>query len=517
MKTNLKRLISALSHPQIYPEPTDSVILCQTPISCLFFTDEYVYKIKKPIDLGYLDYTSLEQRRYFCEQELILNRRLCPEIYLGVVAITFNGTTYAFSDSGKPIEYAVKMKRLPEERILYNMLEENTVNFDMMDTLARKVVEFHAHAPTNTQIASYGNIPFLLHNCEENFRQSRQYLGQVLTEEQFGLITDFSNSFIKEHSSLLKKRVAKHHIRNCHGDLHTQHICFSHDIFIFDCIEFNTRFRYCDTASEIAFLAMDLEHKGRADLSRRFLQQYIAQSGDTDATILFNFYKNYRACVRGKVACFSLDDPLMDSVEKERALETAQSYFDLAQSYSRKYPLLIIMVGLTGSGKTTLATALAGRTGAIHISSDITRKRLAGIPETEHHYDELDSGLYSAAFNRKTYDTIFAQATETIENGYSVILDAAFLKREERERAQALAKQKGATILFVECRLDADLTKKRLQQRLSQKTASDGCWEVYLKQLEWFEPLNHSQAHELVVDTSISLAQNIRQIMEQIG
>jgi predicted kinase len=315
----------------------------------------------------------------------------------------------------------------------------------------------------------------------------------------------------------LQKRVTEHRIRDCHGDLHAQHICFCQDLCIFDCIEFNARFRYCDIAAEVAFLSMDLEHNGRADLSRRFIQQYITLSKDAEIAALLRFYKCYHAYVRGKVTCFTLDDPLVSNAAKQRASEIALSYFDLSLAYTHPRPLLIIMIGLTGSGKTTIATALAKHCGAMHISSDVTRKRLAGIPETEHRYDEIDSGLYSPDFHHKTYDTIFAQTAEALEENHSVVLDAAFLKQAERERACKLAQQKDADLLLIECRLSAQLTQERLQHRLSQETASDGRWEVYQKQLVWFESVAHTPTSEhILIDTSLPLAHNIRRIMDRI-
>ncbi|MCL2281194.1 MAG: AAA family ATPase, partial [Dehalococcoidia bacterium] len=240
-------------------------------------------------------------------------------------------------------------------------------------------------------------------------------------------------------------------------------------------------------------------------------------SMDTDIPAILNFYKCYRAYVRGKVACFKLDDPLLNATDKQCALETAQSYFDLALAYTRKRPILIVMVGLTGSGKTTLSAALAGRCGAMHISSDVTRKRLAGIPETEHHFDEIATGLYSPDFHRKTYDAILEQAGEALDGKVSVVLDAAFLKHSERKKAYELAQQKGADMLLVECHLSAQLTQERLQQRLSQTTSSDGRWEVYQKQLEWFEPISYNQCEYIALDTSLPLEQNTRQVLNRIN
>jgi len=518
LKPELSQLIAALSSPLIYPEATLRVDIVQTQMSCVFLTDEYAYKIKKPVNLGYVDYTTLEKRRYFCEREIELNRRLCPGAYLGVTPITFNDKKYAFDGDGDVVEYAVRMKRLPDDKLLDHLLRENAVTPEMMDEVAHKLVDFHRTAETNERIASFGGIATIAQNTEENFSQTQKYFSRSISGSQFNRIRDYTRGFIHDHREILERRVKEGRTRDCHGDLHAAHICFCHDLCIFDCIEFNERFRYCDVASEVAFLAMDLDRYGRADLGRRFVKEYITRSGDTDIPGLLNFYKCYRAYVRGKVASFKLDDPLVSETDKLESAETARGYFDLALSYTRRKPLLIVMVGLVGSGKTTLADALAQRLGAVHISSDVTRKRLAGIPETEHRYDEPASGIYSPEFNRRTYEAIFTQVAEVLKDGTPAILDAAFLRQRERERAVRMAGELGADYLVVECRLSPELTQKRLLQRLGEVSASDGRWEIYQRQKNWFEAVKDIpvERHTLI-DTSLPLAQNIRQVLDRIG
>jgi aminoglycoside phosphotransferase family enzyme/predicted kinase len=518
LKPDLPGLIAALSDPRLYPEATAGVRLVQTQMSCVFLTDEYAYKIKKPVNLGYVDYTTLEKRRYFCQREIELNRRLCPVAYMGVVPITFDGVKFAFDGAGEVAEYAVRMRRLPDDKLLDHLLKENAVTPGMMDSVARKLADFHKTAETNERIAAYGGIDTITQNTEENFSQTQKYLGLSISELQFNRIKDYTRNFIRDNGALFERRVKEGRTRDCHGDLHSQHICFCHDLCIFDCIEFNERFRYCDTASETAFLAMDLDRFGRADLGCRFIREYIARSDDTGIPSLLNFYKCYRAYVRGKVASFKLDDPLVSRSDKAESLTIAQGYFYLAAAYTRSRPLLIVMVGLVGSGKTTLANVLAQRLGSVHISSDVTRKRLAGIPENEPRYDEPASGIYSPEFNRKTYDAMFKQGEEVIKDGDSVILDAAFLRQSERERACTMAQELGADYLVVECRLSPELTQKRLLKRLGEVSASDGRWEIYLKQTGWFEPVTGlPPEHYLLIDTSQPLAQNIRHVLDKAG
>jgi uncharacterized protein len=517
LNPSLPGLIAALSDAATYPEHPSGVRFIQTQMSCVFLTDDYAYKIKKPVNLGYVDYTTLEKRRYFCDQEIILNRRLCPYAYLEVLPVTFDGSMYAFDGNGEVVDYAVKMRRLPNERLLDHLLKDKAATPEMMDAVADKLADFHTSAATDIRIATFGGIETLSQNTEENFSQTQKYLGRSISEKQFNRIRDYTRAFIRDNAEIFKRRVAEQKTRDCHGDLHAQHICFCSGLCIFDCIEFNERFRYCDVVSEAAFLAMDLDRSGRADLSKRFISKYAERSKDPDIERLLNFYKCYRAYVRGKVACFKLDDPLVSEQDKVESVATAQGYFDLSLSYTRTRPLLIIVIGLVGSGKTTLANALAGRLGAVHISSDVTRKQLAGIPETEHRYGEVGTGIYSPEFTRLTYDTIYKQAAQALKDGTSAILDAAFLKQYERERAARIAEEAGADWMIVECRLSPELTRKRLLQRLGEVSASDGRWEIYERQLNWFQRVKKAvPEHYALIDTSEPVAQNIRRILDRI-
>lgn len=487
-------------------------------MSCVFLTDEYAYKIKKPVNLGYVDYTTLEKRLHFCEREIELNRRLCPGAYIGVIPITFSGGRFILGGTGTAVEYAVKMKRLPDGRLLDNLLVKDTVTPEMMGTVALKVADFHGKAETNEQIAAFGGLSTVKQNSEENFSQTEKYIGLTISEKQFLKIRDYTRAFIQKHGGTFEARVKEGRTRDCHGDLHAAHICFCQELCIFDCIEFNERFRYCDVASEAAFLAMDLDHFGRADLGRRFIEDYVTHTGDQEIKDILNFYKCYRACIRGKVACFKSDDALVSAAERQESAQNAQGYFYLATSYTRNRPVLVVMAGLVGSGKTTVANTLSQHTGAVHISSDVTRKRLAGIPETEHRFEEASEGIYSAEFNAKTYDSIFEQAREHLKCGYPVILDAAFLRRQERTTAVTMAGELGADAFVVECRLSPELTQKRLLKRLSEVSASDGRWEIYEKQTGWFEPVDElPEKSHMLIDTSKPLLQNIRQILDRIG
>lgn len=331
--TKLPKMIQALLDPLTYPEPPGKIEMSQTQMSFVFLTDKYVYKVKKPVNLGFLDYTTLDNRQLYCRKEVELNQRLCPDTYLGVVSITRNTDGIRIEGKGETLEYAVKMRRLPQDRMLDIMLIGNQVPSDMMVKIARKVAQFHNKAATGAAISAFGDLDTVKFNTQENFSQTEKYFDVTITKTRFERIKAYTESFIENNTNLFHQRVENGRIRDCHGDLHAAHICLTDDICIYDCIEFNDRFRYCDVASEIAFLAMDLDHYNRADLSRAFVSAYIKASKDKEIEKLLNFYKCYRAYVRGKVNSFKLDDPHVSDEEKKEVLKIASSYFELAESY----------------------------------------------------------------------------------------------------------------------------------------------------------------------------------------
>lgn len=330
----LPPIAEALLRPEAYPDRPQSVELVQTQMSFIFLAGSYVYKIKKPVNLGYLDYTTLEKRHFFCRQELELNRRLCAEAYLAVVPVVEEKGEFRIECQGKAIEYAVKMKRLPQDRMMDVLLPRDQVSADMVARVAEKLASFHQNAGTNPEIAVFGGLDVIRRNWNENFAQTDKYIGLTIFRAKYELIKDYSESLIKGEARLFDKRVREGRIKDCHGDLHAAHICFTDDTCIYDCIEFNDRFRYCDVASEVAFLAMDLDRYRQADLSQHFVNVYVEISHDEELLRLLNFYKCYRAYVRGKVESFKLGDPYITEAEKSKALIAAQGYFRLAESYS---------------------------------------------------------------------------------------------------------------------------------------------------------------------------------------
>jgi aminoglycoside phosphotransferase family enzyme len=326
-------LVEVLLKPETYAHHPQKVELVQTQMSFLFLTGDYVYKVKKPVDLGYLDYTSLEKRRFFCQQEIELNRRLCPDIYLEVVPIVNRRGQIHLGGEGGIIEYAVKMKQLPADRMMDKLLPQGLVTEQMMVRVAEKLAAFHHKAVTSPEISAYGKPEAIKINTDENFSQTKKYMDISVPSDKYNQIKAYTDNFLKSNKSLFDKRVNDGRIRDCHGDLHAAHVCISNGICIYDCIEFNDRFRYGDVASEVAFLAMDLDRFQHADLSQAFVNAYVRLSQDKELLQLLNFYKSYRAYVRGKVTSFMLDDPYIPETEKTSLLAAARRYFELAESY----------------------------------------------------------------------------------------------------------------------------------------------------------------------------------------
>jgi aminoglycoside phosphotransferase family enzyme len=330
-------LQKALLNPKIYPDRPKEVRFFETHISLLFFTGNHVYKVKKPVDFGFLDFTSLEKRKYFCEQEVTLNRRLSPKIYLGVVKITQDGKQILLDGRGEVVEYAVKMKQIPEDLLMNKLLEKDQVTLKMIEAVSEKLARFYSTAETSDFIKSFARPERIKQDTDENFEQTEKYIAVTISKDIYLEIQNRTNDFFRTEAEIFHQRIAADRIRDCHGDLRLEHIFWEDEISIFDCIEFNERFRYTDTAADIAFLAMDLDYHGKEDLTEHLIQTYIQKSGDQDLVKVLNFYKCYRAYVRGKVESFRLDDPNIPEGEKRGALQRAKKYFNLAQRYALKF------------------------------------------------------------------------------------------------------------------------------------------------------------------------------------
>jgi hypothetical protein len=329
-----KQVVEALMKPEAYEEEPGQIELVQTHISFVFLTENFVYKVKKAVDLGFLDFTTLEKRRFFCVKELELNRRLCGDMYLEVVPIN-RSNIIKIKGKGETVEYAVKMKRMPQEKMLSKLLEEKKVDNKLIDRIAKIIAKFHSKAETNKRVSEFGSLAIIETNWKENFDQTQEFVGKTISMNDFKFIRERIDDFMKRNVSLFEKRMAEGRVRDCHGDIHSGNIFVTDRIYIFDAIEFNERFRYSDVASDVAFLAMDLDFKKRGDLSNFFVERYVKYSEDQELMRFLPFYKCYRAYVRGKVASFKLEDHSINTEKKRAAMKEAKAYFKLASTYAK--------------------------------------------------------------------------------------------------------------------------------------------------------------------------------------
>jgi len=489
IRTTLKSLLK----PDAYPEHVTGVELVQTHVSYIFLTDRHAYKVKKPVDFGFLNFSTIDRRRFYCNEEVRLNRRLCPDIYEGVVELRETASGAAFHGNGTVIDYAVKMKRLPAGRMLDRLVDSGAVTRSDMREISRRIAEFHRTAPTSPSIAEYGRLERIMFNWQENFEQTVPFEGLTLPAHEREVIRSWVESFAAGHGQVFQQRVDDGFIRECDGDIHLENICLDDGaVHIFDCIEFNERFRCCDTAADIAFLLMDLDYHGRHDLSDDVIDEYMARSGDRGLAVLIDFYKIYRAFVRGKVESFRLNDGAIAPEDQALARRRAARYFRMARGYierRRLKPTLFITCGLMGSGKSTLAGQLAFELGIASFDSDTTRKQIAGMSPDTAAADAFGAGLYDRSSSDATYAALLQRAEEQLQNGASVIIDAAFPTRLRRIPFAALAErlQVPLVILHVACS-EAENRRRLLEREASGRSVSDGRAELLAAQAAGFEP-----------------------------
>ena len=327
-------IIEDLQDPGVLPDNTNGVSVVQTHISIVFVADDFVYKVKKPVKFDFLDFSTLEKRQYFCRQEVKLNRRLSEGIYIGTLPITFDGRRHSLKGGpGEVVDYAVKMKRIPDESLMKSVFEKGRLTNDHLKEIAGVLARFHLNALRSPEIDHFGEpIKFKI-NTDENFEQVEKYIGITIREKDFKAIKTWTEDFYETNWDLFHTRISDGRIRDCHGDLRMEHVCFTEPLAIIDCIEFNDRFRYSDTVADIAFLLMDLEDHGGAEFSRVLWDLYKTLAGEGDVDALLTFYKVYRAFVRGKVDSFQVDDETIGPDRKHAANQGAKRYFELARSY----------------------------------------------------------------------------------------------------------------------------------------------------------------------------------------
>ena len=495
--------ITALLNPEVYDHPVVHVELIETHISWVLLTGDYAYKIKKPVDFGFLDFSTLEKRHSFCIQELELNRRLAPAIYLDVVSIRKSKNKLSISDDGTVIEYAVKMTQFPQSAQLDHMLATDELNTKHIDAIAHMVAEFHQTIKVSDDSMNYGDNDTVYKPVEENFTQINEHLDTAHYADKLNILSQWCSNEFLTLKTIFEKRKNDGFIRECHGDMHLRNLIWLNDKPIaFDCIEFNSKLRWIDVISEVAFLVMDLQDRKQQILANHFLNTYLELTGDYDGLSILPFYLCYRALVRAKVNALRLKQKDLSSKEREIATTEFESYLELAVTYTQQLtPKLIIMRGMSASGKSTVSQQLLDATGAIRIRSDVERKRLFKITPTTNISEKVDSGIYSSDASQRTYKKLLELTSMIIKSGYSVIVDAAFLKREQREPFQKIAKRLKIPYIILEITAPAETLRQRIALR--KNDVSDADLVVLEHQLSNWQPLHEDETkYATPVDTT---------------
>lgn len=536
--SDLPPLIQALLTSAPYPHPTGRITLVQTHISYVLLTRDYVYKIKKPVDFGFLNYSTLGKRRYYCQRELKLNRRLCAaDTYLAVVPIRKTRTGYHIevpralggdgNKSGKIVEYAVMMRRLPEEQMMHNLLERNKVTKPMLRAVAEKLVPFHqSGAETSQQIAEYGDWA-IRYNVAENVEQWTPYIGRTITAEQDTILRNYIAAFYARRADVMRRRVDERRIRVCHSDLRSDAVCFvdpkagPDGICIMDCVEFNRRITHVDVARDVTFLSMDLEYRGRPDLATAFVNDYIRLADDPDLPDVIPYYACYNAQVRGKVESFLLDIPGVPDSQKRAATKRAKRYFELAARYAESLPpaMLVITCGLAGTGKSTVARGVARRLDGDLLLSDVVRKEMEGLEPSRRVPEEFRKGLYAPDVTERAYAALLAKAHEQLMAGRNVVLDASFIRRDHRKAAARLARETGAQFVCIEVTASDSAVRERLSGRMRRgKDPSDARWDIYVKQKRRYQRPTEVPSERLITidNTSPSRKKDIAPILRRL-
>lgn len=478
-----------LSHPECFGHSSDRIKHIETHISHLLLVGDYVYKIKKSLNLGFLDFSSLEKRRQCCQQEMRLNQRLAPTLYIGVVAIGGTIDRPALGSQGKPLEYALKMRRFHQQ----DLFDRRPLDRDTIDGLAQLIGCFHLSAEV-AKDPLQGSVEWVTAPMLENFRVIRELKNPLLESERLNRLQTWTEQQAGQFRELLQERYSAGNIRECHGDLHLSNIVlYKGAITPFDGIEFNPNLRWIDTLSDIAFLLMDLQHRGLQRSADQLLNRYLEETGDYAGLPLLRFYLLYRAMVRAKVSAIRVTQSDLPREEQPIYLDEYLSYIALAESVIRHPPAsLVITHGLSGSGKSTVSGQLAEQLMAIRLRSDVERKRL--FPNPEENKSGGFAERYSTQATQVTYAHLSAMARRLLEAGYSVIIDAACLKWWQRRLFIRLAEKLKAPILILDCQLPQALLSQRIRSRQKLGVdASEADHEVLLWQQKGAEPLTEKE------------------------
>lgn len=476
MVKEAQKLIGFLLNPCNYPEKPQTISHLETHISHVFIGDDFVYKIKKPVNYGFLDFSTLKKRHVFCEKEIKLNSRLARNVYLSVQPIYRHNHEFSFTQrkGTAPVEYAVKMKRIPLDRLLFKLISEGKPLYKSLEDVGKVLARFHENiAPYKGR--KYGGVESITGATEENFEQIRPFIPLTIDNKTYRQLMTYTRAFIAGHAHAFSARKRNGYIRDGHGDLHCQHICLENPPIIFDCIEFNEGFRIGDILEDIAFLFMDLEYRGRFDLSVRLHKSYFAHQAEALDDDLLRFYKVYRAVVRGKVEGLSARN-MQGKSEKAKAVMRARDYFYLANYYINYFQQPfnpVVFMGLSGSGKSTIAKDFAP--GAVILRSDEIRKEVAGIKKSNGHaYSPFEKGIYNPELTRRVYRIMLEKAIEHAKEGRKIIIDATYLRAYQRRDLYDTCITEGLNPFFVHCFAHESILRERIRNRIKLGTdASD--------------------------------------------
>ncbi|WP_213880667.1 AAA family ATPase [Pseudomonas sp. dw_358] len=512
-------LISALQNPALYPHAVDGFKVIETHISWVLLTGPYVYKIKKPMNFGFLDFSELSARAHFCAEELRMNQRLTEDLYLEVLPITGSAEAPVLGGDGEAIEYALKIRQFPQENLLSTLQANGELTSQHIDEMAEQIATFHRHTPQVPADHESGTPALVMAPVEQNFEQIRPFLKDKADLLQLDALQAWAQASFARLQSLLIARKHDGFIRECHGDIHLGNATvIDGKVVIFDCIEFNEPFRFTDVYADIAFLAMDLEDRGLKSLARRFISQYLERTGDYQGLELLNFYKAYRALVRAKIALFSMPAEA-DGVQRATALRTYRNYANLAESYSAiPSRFLAITHGTSAVGKSQVAMRMVEALGAIRLRSDIERKRLLGDQSPEH--QGLHDGIYSSDASTATYQRLHYLADIVLHAGLPVVIDATYLRHEQRQSAANVAETTGVPFLILDCNAPDAVVASWLSQRQAEGIdPSDATLEVVESQRASREALTPEEAllaKRVETHESDSLDKLVKQIRDRL-
>jgi hypothetical protein len=523
--TLFTELLTALAQPACYAHHPKQVEVIQTHISVVFLADNEVYKMKKPVKFSFLDYSTPELRRHYCQEEVRLNRRLAPSVYLGVVPVLHVDGAYHVRDAlslheATVVEHLVRMRRLPVERKLDTLLAEGRVAKEGIHALATRLVHFH-HTASAHEAAQYGAPEVVWQALHDNFQETEAFIGDTLTTQQYDRIQRFSREFFDGRQELFRQRVTQGRVREGHGDLRCDHVYFLDEgVTIVDCIEFSARLRTCDVASELAFLCMDLELQGTPSLAAELARTYAAQAQDDQLMELLPFYQCYRAYVRGKVESFKSREAEVPPEARLQAREEARRAFRLATRYTRSAlsPSLLVVCGRVGTGKSTVARLLSEHTGFPVLNSDVVRKRLAGLSPTARASAAYKDGIYTPEFTERTYAKLAAQVELELRDGHGVIVDATFKQPERRRAFLELGTRLGVPTVFVECRAPLAEVERRLRERERMgDSVSDATWELAQQEAQSFPSFDDiPERQRFILNTDEPLDTQLMEIEEQL-